>query len=514
MKHTFLKPALGIAMSFLTLNVWAQPTTSATTPPEYSASKLISLYSDAYTQNVGWNFGEWGSGTSYEEIQIGSDKIAKFTTTDLGYFGWEFTSDANAAAMTNLHLDIWMEEETTFQLFPICRTQPSGEKYLEITTQAGEWTSVDLDLDDYRNQDLDLSGIYQFKFAELRNTVIYIDNVYFYNSSAEEDTEKPYNLSASLVSVSYFSAVIACSATDDSGAVNFTIEDTDNNIQQTSGGASGSTTEITINNLQPGTTYSFTVSASDMSGNVCDTEATVEATTLSLPESAPAPTQDAGKVLSIYSDAYTAATTFIVGSWEQSTSATECELGTNDNAYLLTNFNYLGWELNGNVAPFDASNMDYLHIDIFTPDATSFKITPIWGNGNESQQDCTPLALNTWNSFDIPLSDFTGIDLEDIYQIKMVTESTGTTVFVDNVYLWETDGTTTSIQTADNQPFLSVKHRNGQMEITLSEQGDIQIFNALGACIYTTTARNATVSLPAGVYIVRSGNCIQKIAMP
>lgn len=70
------------------VNAFAQPTTSAPTPPELAKSKVISIYSDAYA-STGFEFGEWGSGTAYAQEKIGdTDNVAKFTTTDLGYFGW------------------------------------------------------------------------------------------------------------------------------------------------------------------------------------------------------------------------------------------------------------------------------------------------------------------------------------------------------------------------------------------------------------------------------------------
>ena len=68
------------------MNAWAQPATSAPTPPEYATNRVVSIYSDAYDNPVGWNFGVWDSGTAYAEETIADtqDHVAKFTTTDLG----------------------------------------------------------------------------------------------------------------------------------------------------------------------------------------------------------------------------------------------------------------------------------------------------------------------------------------------------------------------------------------------------------------------------------------------
>ena len=417
----------------MTLPTMAQPTTAAPTPPEIAANKVLSIYSDAFSPVTTWNFGDWESGTQYAAETIGTDNVVKFVTTDAGYFGWEFTSDVNAVTMTKLHIDVWSEQAFTFNLTPICRTQPTGEQPQQISVNAGEWTQIDLDMEVYSDKGLDLSGIYQLKFSDAGAQTFYVDNVYFYNSSTETDTEAPTGLTASLVSTSFFSVTLNCMATDNSGGVNFIITDESKGISITKGAPSGTATNITVDGLAPATEYNFTIVATDADENKCETPATVQATTLALPGAAPTPTADADNVISIYSDAYTPATTFAIGGWGQTTIATEKQLD-GDNAYLLDSFNYLGLELNSKVAAFDATGMTYLHIDVYTPNATAFSITPIWGG--EALYTCTPLEQGTWNSFDIPLAEaYPGMNYTNIYQIKITAEpASQATVFIDNIY--------------------------------------------------------------------------------
>lgn len=506
MKTTLLKSML-VALSFVcSVSLMAQPTTAAPTPPEYADSKVLSIYSDAFAPATAWNFGEWNSQTQYVQEQIGDDNVAKFTTTSLGYFGWEFQNDVNAAAMTNLHLDVWVADATTFQLTPICRTQSQGEKSLNVSARAGQWTSVDLDLDDYENMGLDLSGVFQFKFAGLANKVLYIDNVYFYNSSTEVDTEKPQGLTATFISASYFSAVVNCSATDNSGSVNFKIEDEDKGILQTAGALSGATASIMINNLDAGETYDFTVSALDAEGNVCETTVNVTVTTLPIPASAPVPTQDAADVISIFSDAYEPATTFIIGGWGQSTISTKVNLSENDEAYLMDKFNYVGWELNGNTAAFDASEMEFLHVDVYTPNAVAFRITPIWGG--EALFSCTPLRQNEWNSFDIALTSFNGINLANIYQMKMEADNDDATIFIDNVYFWKEISTgLNEMQYKDWQIVI----RDGQLTINSEMEQNMAVYSMLGVSLVQNYGQSLQVTLPAGTYIVKVNDQTSKI---
>lgn len=438
MKSFILPKTICATMLFtsIALSVQAQPTTSAPTPPEYPANKVLSIYSDAYTPATSWYKGDWGDNTIYSEETIDgtSDNVYKFEALS-GYFGWEFTSDINTSTMTYLHVDFYSENEFTINVTPICRTQLQGEQPYNVTVKAGEWTQIDIDLAEaYSNNGLDLSGVYQLKFSEMGEQTLWIDNVYFYSTSTDNDEEAPEGLTASLVSASYYSATINCYATDNSGGVNFTIADETKGISITRGATSGTATDVTVTGLTPATTYNFTITASDSDGNICATSVSVQVTTLSLPTAAPTPQETTENVISIYSDAYTTATSYNIGSWGQTTTVTEIELDGN-NTYLLENFNYLGFEFGSTL---DISDMDYLHIDVYSHDATNFSVTPIWGG--ENLYSCTPLNQGTWNSFDIPLAEaYPEMDASNIYQLKLDAQGDANgpfTVFIDNIYFY------------------------------------------------------------------------------
>ena len=100
-----------------TLNAFAQPATSAPTPPTRSAAKVISFFSDAYTNVSGINFNpNWGQSTAVSTIQVGTDNILKYA--NLNYQGTEFASQ-NALTMNKLHVDVWSSDATSFQITPI-----------------------------------------------------------------------------------------------------------------------------------------------------------------------------------------------------------------------------------------------------------------------------------------------------------------------------------------------------------------------------------------------------------
>lgn len=441
MKKSFiLRSALCLGMASMPVWAMAQPATPAPVPPEFGPGKVMSVYSDSFSPVAGWSFGEWGSGTVYAEESVEDNKVAKFVTGQLGYFGWVLSSAVNAATMDKLHIDFYSDAAMELNVYPICTVQTAGEKSQHVAVEAGTWTSVDLDLSVYTAGGLDLSGVKEFKFGEMGAQTLYIDNVYFYSTSQETDTEKPAGLTATLVSTSFNSVKINCVATDNSGAVNYRVTDAENGIDQTFGGVSGTPVEATVSGLKAGTSYHFSVTATDLTGNESDAVA-VDATTLEAPEAAPAPTNSAANVISIYSDAYEAATWFNIGGWGQATAYSEVEMAAGNKAMLLDKFDYIGLELNNNVAAFDASEMEYLHVDVWSDNATLFQITPIWGGvtpPGEKLYTCTPLKQGEWNSFDIPLSAFDGINLDKIYQFKMVAEpAKAATVFVDNIYLYK-----------------------------------------------------------------------------
>lgn len=487
----------------------AQPTASAPVPPEYAASKVLSVYSDAFTPATGWNFGDWGSGTQYAEETIAGteDKVARFITTDLGYFGWEFHTDVNAVTMTNIHLDIWSDSAFEFDLTPICRVQTS-EVAQRVSVAAGEWTSVDLDLAYYTEQGLDLSGVFQLKYSNTGARTFYVDNVYFYNTSTDVDTEAPTALTAELVSASYFSVTLSCNATDNSGAVNFKVTDEANGISVERGGVSGTDVELEITGLSAATDYNFTVSVADADGNTCESTVAVTATTLATPEAAPVPTVAAENVISIFSDVYEPATTYIIGSWGQTTSATEVELGEGDHAYFLDNFNYLGMELNGNVAAFDATGMTHLHIDLYSSNITRFQITPIWGS--EALYDCT-VEPNTWNSLDVSLSEaYPGLNYANIYQLKMQAEPSSTTeAFIDNIYFYDATGAGVESIAGENVRVYAV---DGSLCVDADSAVSVDVYNLAGVAVYSNAAvQSVRVALAEGVYVVRAGDKVQKV---
>ncbi len=151
------------------------------------------------------------------------------------------------------------------------------------------------------------------------------------------------------------------------------------------------------------------------------------------------PAKNAADVISIFSDAYTNVSgTNYFPDWGQGNQGSSWAMfnlnGNNILQYI--NLSYQGIQFGSAV---DASGMKFLHIDVWTPDVTGIDIYPIDGNGAGEKFVHKDLTANEWNSFDIPLTDFTnqGLPLNNVIQFKVVaTNWAAGTAFIDNIYFY------------------------------------------------------------------------------
>lgn len=483
-------------------SAYAQPTTSAPTPPELANSKVISIYSDSYA-STGFAFGEWGSGTAYAPEKIGdTDNVAKFTTTNLGYFGWQF-KNVNTAAMDKLHVDIYADAAFSVRVVPITGGAEVGQT---IDVSAGKWTSVDLETKTFADGGANLANVYQIKFDNVPSQTFYVDNVYFWSTSTDVDTEAPAGLTATLVESAFTSVTLSCTATDNSGAVEFVVADEAKGYNKTVGGVSGEATTVVLDGLAAGTDYNFTVKARDAEGNECADVVAIDASTAALPEPANKASLSASKVISIFCDEYAPACPFGIGGWGQSTKVSYLQLAADDQAMYLENFNYLGFELNNNVPAFDASDMLYLHLDVYPLTLTKLQVTPIWGA--EKLVDCGELTAGKWNTIVLPLTSFDGIRLDNIYQIKFVGQPDGTAkALLDNIYFATDNDSGVASMAADKLTYADGTLRG-------ASDARIVVCNVMGQVVANTVATEIpTAGWQPGLYIARQGNSVVKFVV-
>ena len=418
----------------VTTNAYLTAPSAAATAPTWPSAQVKAMYSPTYSADCG--LGEWGSGTAVADDTYGKKYTVGPNGDAGGYFGMT-GFNLNCLNMEKLHFDIWVADDMTIRFVPIWG---GAEQGVTKNLSGQVWNSIDIDLTEYTGI-TDWSNIYQIKLDQmLHNFNLWIGNAYFYRTSAIVDSEAPTNVSASLEATGFYSVKITASAEDNSGAVNFSIKNGDTEVA-TGAAATGVATTITVNGLTPGTAYNFNVIALDETGNAAAPVAVV-ATTKAVPASAPTPVTNGKNIVPVYSDVLTGALTGIQsGGWGESTQVEWLQITPNDQVFYAQNFNYAGWHSWG--AAINATNMMFLHVDIYSTGMTSMRITPISpGHELPTAQVLTP---NAWTSIDIPLSVYASanIDWSDIFQFKFDEPVGGNELMIDNVYFWQPVANTT-----------------------------------------------------------------------
>lgn len=150
------------------------------------------------------------------------------------------------------------------------------------------------------------------------------------------------------------------------------------------------------------------------------------------------PTENSADVISIFSDAYTPiATSEWNPGWGQSTVLETVQIEAN-NILKYSSLNFTGI-VTDYANPTDVSSKTHVHFDYWTNDATTLGyklVNTSHGNGDPLKEAIVWLpsvGLGSWQSVDIPLTDFT-TDMTGITQ--MLFESSGATVYIDNLYFY------------------------------------------------------------------------------
>jgi hypothetical protein len=162
---------------------------TAAPTPTVAASKVISMFSDAYT-NVPVNTWRtsWSSAT-LTDLSINGNATKKYSALD--FVGIEATSTPiNATAMTHFHTDVWSSDFTQFKIklvdFGANGAFGGGddvEHEITISSPAkGSWVSLDIPLSSFTGLTT-RAHIAQLIYvgAPAGNNTVYIDNVYFHN---------------------------------------------------------------------------------------------------------------------------------------------------------------------------------------------------------------------------------------------------------------------------------------------------------------------------------------------
>jgi hypothetical protein len=247
------------------------------------------------------------------------------------------------------------------------------------------------------------------------------------------------------------------------------------------------------------------------------------------PTTAPAaPTKAASDVISILSAAYTplasnftpampAAGINFRPDWGQGTTLDEFPVG-GDPIKKYGALDYEGIDFGGAI---NASSMTTLHWDIFTTVVTTLQIFPITGQPEKSVERTTMIG---WNSFDIPLTEFTlqGLSMSSIIQFKFqekgfVYRGGTKTVYLDNIYFWKPSnvptitGFTVPAKLVGNPSFALTPPTSNSTGAFTYTSSNSSVATISGSTVTITGAGTSTITVnqaAAGTYAAGSTSAV------
>lgn len=191
--------------------------------------------------------------------------------------------------------------------------------------------------------------------------------------------------------------------------------------------------------------------------------ATTAAGTLTVKAAAPptvaaaVPSRSAADVISLFGTTYTnVGVSTWSAVWDQADVADVTIGGRTTKKY--SKLGYAGVEF---ATPIDASAMGFMHMDVWTLDATAFKVklvdfgaNGVFAGGDDSEFDLTlsptsnpSVTTGAWSSLDIPMSAFAGLASRG-HLAQMIIAGASPTVYLQNIYFYKVPVPTSPVTAA------------------------------------------------------------------
>lgn len=237
---------------------------------------------------------------------------------------------------------------------------------------------------------------------------------------------------------------------------------------------------------------------------------------------APDPTEDPVNVISLFSGVYTnePVDTFLTP-WSNGLLA-DIQIQGNDTKFY-SDLDFAGIETVS--APIDASDMDFFHIDVWSPNATTFRVKLVndLGGANQSEGEIAfSIAQGQWESLQIPLTDFADATIvtdpnnlltgtEAIAQYIISGLPTGSLViYADNIYFSKTAIGTDDFVFSNFRFYPSPAQDNLYLESAL-EVEQVKVFNMLGQEVIRETPDSLTPTINVGA--LQTGTYIMNVTI-
>ena len=403
-----------------TLVVSAPPLAiAAPTPPTRNSYDVVSLYSNAYTNLPSAN---WvGASSLSDEVIQGND------TKKMSNFIVEFINFAatDVSQMTTLHMDVYTPDCTGFNIWLL----NNGDRNAQFFPSLNGWYSVDIPLSTYVNNGLNMTGIVQLKFEGLNGPgkTVYVDNVYFYRSA----TLPPATVGTFTVPAKNV------------GDANFTLTPPTSNNSSPFTYMSSNTSIATIvggNQIQIGTGGTCTITASQVTDGTYGPTSRTASFVVSFPIPGPSPippVRQASRVMSLFTgtpSVYTTTPNYDLGRafWTAGATLTQVPNGTNT-ALRADNLGYIGLIDTVSERRLNVTGMTNLHLDVYVNAPFANLFFWILTDGDQ-RRDLVNLSTG-WNSINIPLTEFEGANLSNVYGLKFEQNTPNSLqIYLDNIY--------------------------------------------------------------------------------
>ena len=415
----------GTASATLTVD-YASPSTAAAAPTEQS-QYVISLFGDTYTNLAGINwFPNWGQQTTYTTPTIGGASTIKYA--NLNYEGVNLPADKDVSTMDSLRFNVWSPNCTSIKVALIKTTGGTVQQFVTVSLTANTWNTISIPLTSF--SPVDLSKVAQMSFTAVTpgsGAIIYLQNIYFMNVVGKP-TITGFSIPNQIIGVGTYT--ITDPSSPSTGAFTYTSSNT--SVATISG--------HTINILAVGTSTITCNQASDANYLAGSVTAVLTVDYAGPSTAAPTPTNSSADVISLYGDSYTnvSGTTWNPY-WGQPTPVvTTFPTIGGKSTIKYASLSYEGVQF---ASTIDASLMDSLHFDLWTPNCTNFSFFIInTANGANQNVTVTP-TTNGWNSINLPMSSFS-VEANHVDQFKIVanTPAAGGTIYLQNVYFFKTAG--------------------------------------------------------------------------
>ena len=165
---------------------------TAPNAPTKASEDVVSVFSDSYTDPAGINyFPNWGQSTTFEIVDFAGNEVIKYG--NVNYEGIEFGETLDLSSYTTLNIDVWSVDYTSIQIYLI--SPGPVEKAVNLNVTPTGWNTIEVPLEDFTGEGLDISDVIQIKFVvETAGGDFYIDNLYFSNDTDGGDSAGTFAL--------------------------------------------------------------------------------------------------------------------------------------------------------------------------------------------------------------------------------------------------------------------------------------------------------------------------------